>query len=67
MANGPLVEKLLLILPCLVTEVISLIFRKKYTPPVKKEGFSEIVKVNCVPKFTDSKLEDLYRKFLIDK
>ena len=36
-------------------------------PPEKKEGFSEIVKVNCVPKFTDSKLEDLYRKFLIDK
>ena len=42
-------------------------YRKKYTAPEKKEGFSEIVKVNFVPKFKDSKLEDLYRKFLIDK
>ena len=42
-------------------------FRKKYIPPEKKEGFSEIVKVNFVPKFKDTKLEDLYKKFLIDK
>lgn len=43
------------------------IFRGKYVLPGKKEGFSEVVKVNFVPKFKEPNLEALYRMFLLEK
>ncbi|XP_060602624.1 bifunctional polynucleotide phosphatase/kinase-like [Ruditapes philippinarum] len=50
-----------------INDMIMNTFRKKYVIPEKKEGFSEVVKVNFVPKFKDSKLERLYRCFLLEK
>ena len=42
-------------------------FRSKFQEPQLSEGFSEIVKINFVPKFKDEKLEAMYRMFLLDK
>ncbi|XP_045175457.2 bifunctional polynucleotide phosphatase/kinase-like isoform X2 [Mercenaria mercenaria] len=50
-----------------INDMIMNSFKKKYVLPEKKEGFSEVVKVNFVPKFKDPKLEELYRKFLLEK
>jgi len=32
-----------------------------------KEGYSEIVRVNFVPRFKETNLEALYRMFLLEK
>ncbi|XP_061431949.1 bifunctional polynucleotide phosphatase/kinase-like [Lethenteron reissneri] len=37
--------------------------RNKYVPPTADEGFSEIVRINFVPNFTDPELGALYRQF----
>lgn len=42
-------------------------YRAKHVPPSLEEGFSEIVRVNCVPKFDDEKLEKLYYMYLLEK
>lgn len=44
-----------------------LIFRNKFQEPTIDEGFSEIIKINCVQKFNDPKLQNLYQKFLLEK
>lgn len=41
-------------------------YRQKYVPPTDKEGFSEIVKVNFVPKFKNDKEKALYKTYLLD-
>lgn len=50
-----------------LTMTKQLYFRGKYVPPDKNEGFSEIAKVNFVPKFKKENLEALYRMFLLEK
>lgn len=50
-----------------INDMIMNSFKKKYVLPDRKEGFSEVVKVNFVPKFNDPKLEELYRMFLLEK
>ena len=42
-------------------------YRSRYVEPSKAEGFSEIVKVNCVPEFDDESLENLYYMALLEK
>ena len=42
-------------------------YRSRYAEPSKAEGFSEIVKVNCVPEFDDESLENLYYMALLEK
>lgn len=41
-------------------------FRKHYEVPTVAEGFTEVVKVNFLPKFKDVKDERLYRMYLVD-
>jgi bifunctional polynucleotide phosphatase/kinase len=43
------------------------IYKKKYVEPSTKEGFSEIVKVNFVPKFKSKDEEKLYKMYLLEK
>ncbi|PRD32965.1 UNVERIFIED_CONTAM: Pnkp [Trichonephila clavipes] len=42
-------------------------YRSKYKEPSMKEGFSQLVKVNFVPKFKSKHEEKLFRRFLIEK
>ena len=42
-------------------------FRNKYQEPSLDEGFSEIVRVNFVPRFRSSEEETLYRSYLLEK
>ena len=44
-----------------------LFYRKNFVEPKISEGFNEIVKVNFIPKFVDSKKRQLYNMFLIEK
>ncbi|XP_067651415.1 bifunctional polynucleotide phosphatase/kinase-like [Haliotis asinina] len=50
-----------------INEMVLNSFKSKYKEPVKEEGFSEILKVNFVPKFETSASEELYRQFLLEK
>ena len=40
-------------------------YRKNFEEPTLKEGFSEIVRVNCVPKFDSDHHRDLYSMYLL--
>ena len=42
-------------------------YRNKYKEPSEEEGFSEIVKVNCVPEFDNEAKEKLYYMALLEK
>ncbi|GFY60120.1 hypothetical protein TNIN_354521 [Trichonephila inaurata madagascariensis] len=42
-------------------------YKSKYKEPSMKEGFSQLVKVNFVPKFKSKHEEKLFRRFLIEK
>ncbi|XP_013389083.1 bifunctional polynucleotide phosphatase/kinase [Lingula anatina] len=42
-------------------------FKSKFQEPIKEEGFSEIVKVNFVPKFKNKHQEKKYKQFLLEK
>ena len=42
-------------------------YRSRYVEPLKAEGFTEIIKVNCVPEFDDESLENLYYMALLEK
>ncbi|KAM3823815.1 bifunctional polynucleotide phosphatase/kinase isoform 1-T2 [Vipera latastei] len=46
-----------------VNNIVLNTYKSKYVEPSLEEGFSEILKINFVPQFTDSKLESLYRQF----
>jgi len=50
-----------------ITDIVFNIYKKKFFEPVKKEGFSEIVKVNFVPKFKSEEGKELYKLFLMEK
>jgi len=42
-------------------------YRSRHEPPVRDEGFAEIVKVNFVPKFYSKEQENLYFMYLLEK
>ncbi|XP_070574665.1 bifunctional polynucleotide phosphatase/kinase-like [Ptychodera flava] len=42
-------------------------YKNKFAEPKLAEGFSEIVKVNFVPRFNSTENELLYRQFLVEK
>ncbi|KAK7793051.1 hypothetical protein R5R35_004477 [Gryllus longicercus] len=50
-----------------VTDMVINSYMKKYIEPTTDEGFAEILKVNCVPKFESDTHERLYKMFLIEK
>lgn len=50
-----------------INEMVFNIYKKKYVEPHKKEGFSEIVKVNFLPKFKSDEEEKLYKMYLVEK
>lgn len=50
-----------------INDMVFNIYKKKFVDPVKKEGFSEIVRVNFVPKFKNEAEEKLYKMYLMEK
>ncbi|CAH1778594.1 unnamed protein product [Owenia fusiformis] len=48
-----------------INDMIMNSYKSKFTPPTLAEGFSEIVKVNFLPKFKNEKEERIYKQFLI--
>lgn len=50
-----------------INDMVFNIYKKKYVEPGKKEGFSEIVKVNFVPKFRNEEEAKLYKMYLMEK
>ncbi|XP_075216122.1 polynucleotide kinase 3'-phosphatase isoform X2 [Lycorma delicatula] len=48
-----------------VNDIIINSYKKKFESPTKDEGFSEIVKVNFCPKFSDPEKESLYKMFIV--
>lgn len=50
-----------------IADMIFHSYKKKFTQPQLQEGFSEIIKVNFVPTFNNSKEENLYKMFLLEK
>lgn len=50
-----------------IGDVVFNTFKSKFVAPSLKEGFDEIVKVNCVPKFENDEYEKLYRMYLLEK
>ncbi|KAL3859647.1 hypothetical protein ACJMK2_009861 [Sinanodonta woodiana] len=50
-----------------INEMIMNSHKKQYKPPELKEGFSEIVKVNFVPHFSNPDHQTLYCQFLLEK
>ncbi|CAO1359038.1 unnamed protein product [Diamesa serratosioi] len=50
-----------------IPDVIINTYKSKYQEPDKKEGFTDIVKVNFVPKFSRKEHEELYKMHLIEK
>lgn len=41
-------------------------FRKNYVPPTLEEGFTEIVKINFIPRFLSEKDQELYEMYLLE-
>lgn len=50
-----------------ISEVVFNSYKLKFAEPKLTEGFSEIVKVNCVPKIEDEELKNLYHSYLCEK
>ncbi|CAG5117594.1 unnamed protein product [Candidula unifasciata] len=50
-----------------INEMIFNQIKKKYEEPSMTEGFTEIVNVNFVPRFSSREEEATYRKFLLEK
>ncbi|XP_053307764.1 bifunctional polynucleotide phosphatase/kinase isoform X2 [Spea bombifrons] len=46
-----------------VNDMVINSYKSKFVAPSLSEGFSEILKINFVPRFKDQKLETLYRQF----
>lgn len=42
-------------------------YKSKFKEPTLKEGFAEIVQVNCIPQFDDPEKEMLYKMYLVEK
>uniref|UniRef100_A0A182MVD1 PNK FHA domain-containing protein n=2 Tax=Anopheles culicifacies TaxID=139723 RepID=A0A182MVD1_9DIPT len=51
----------------IISEMVFNSYKSKFQQPTQTEGFTEIVKVKFVPKFTSKSHEDLYRMFLLEK
>ncbi|XP_033342825.2 polynucleotide kinase 3'-phosphatase isoform X1 [Megalopta genalis] len=49
-----------------ITEVIINSYIKNYQSPTLDEGFTEIVQVNCVPKFQKNDLREIYEMYLLE-
>ena len=50
-----------------ISDIILNSFKSKFVEPSVDEGFSEVVKVNFVPEFSDKSHEVLYKSFLLEK
>lgn len=50
-----------------IADVVFNTYKSKFVAPNLKEGFSEIVNVNCVPVFKNVDHENLYRMYLLEK
>lgn len=50
-----------------VNDMVINSMKSKYQEPTLKEGFTEILKINFIPKFKNEKEEMMYKKFLFDK
>ncbi|XP_055343787.1 uncharacterized protein F21D5.5-like [Paramacrobiotus metropolitanus] len=50
-----------------VPEMVYRMWKGKYTSPTVSEGFSEVVQVQFIPKFTSKEHEELYSMFLMEK
>lgn len=50
-----------------VTDMVLYSYGSKFKEPQLSEGFSEILKINFIPKFSSTDDEQLYKQFLIDK
>lgn len=50
-----------------INDMIMNTFKSKLKVPESSEGFTEIVRVNFVPKFKDSENEKLYKQYLLEK
>jgi len=50
-----------------INEMVVNSYKSKYTEPCLDEGFSEIVKVNFLPKFSNDEQKKLYSMYLLDK
>lgn len=49
-----------------VSDIIIFSYRKNYQEPEMSEGYTQILKIPFIPKFSDKSLEKLYRTFLLD-
>lgn len=50
-----------------INDMIMNTFKSKLKVPESSEGFTEIVRVNFIPKFKDSENEKLYKQYLLEK
>lgn len=50
-----------------INDMIMNTFKSKLKVPESSEGFTEIVRVNLIPKFKDSENEKLYKQYLLEK
>lgn len=50
-----------------INDIVFNTYKSKFVNPTISEGFNEIVKVNCVPKFNKEEHEQLYRMYLLEK
>ncbi|XP_069681429.1 uncharacterized protein F21D5.5 isoform X3 [Periplaneta americana] len=50
-----------------ISDMIINMYKTKYVEPTMDEGFSAIVKINFIPKFSDPEMEKLYKSYLLEK
>lgn len=50
-----------------ISDLVFNSYKTKFAEPKLAEGFCEIVKVNCVPKFENKEMDKLYRSYLLEK
>ncbi|KAL2715400.1 uncharacterized protein V1478_015098 [Vespula squamosa] len=49
-----------------ITDIIINTYMKNYIPPTLEEGFTELVKINFVPRFFSEKDQELYEMYLLE-
>ena len=50
-----------------VNDIVILGANKRYVKPTVDEGFSEVVSVNNQPSFDDTKMDQIYFQYILDK
>lgn len=50
-----------------INDMIFHVYKNKFVEPDVKEGFSQVLKVNFVPKFERQEHEDLYKMYLLER